>query len=398
DATFVAGSDPAHEEHCTLSGLYYPADDPQETIHCVHVGDTGTPCTPQDVCEGGPCVTPAPLTCDDGNPCTDDVCDPVLGCVSTPNTSDCDDGDPCTANDVCTDGTCVGSGDACDDGDSCTEDTCDPVAGCSHAPLDGDPCDDGDACTADDTCVAGVCTGGDAVDCDDGNSCTRDFCVPSFGCRHIVDDEVCEPGDLCTDADCDDGDPCTADVCDPAQGCGHTSIACESAPVTATVEADVAVESAKPDAHLGAAALVGADTRPSIERTFFRVRVDGVGTRTVEGAHLRLHVATVSDAGSDSGGRLHAIGECGWDEAAVTWNAQPAIDGPVLAEVGAVAPGDVADFDVTGAIGGDGVYCFALDTTSANGVDYASREAADGAPEIAVAVTDDCVCDAATGP
>jgi subtilisin-like proprotein convertase family protein len=48
-----------------------------------------------------------PVTCDDGNPCTDDACDPVLGCVHTNNDSNtCSDGNACT-NDVCVGGACV---------------------------------------------------------------------------------------------------------------------------------------------------------------------------------------------------------------------------------------------------------------------------------------------------
>ncbi len=54
--------------------------------------------------------------CDDGNPCTEDVCDG--GCVNTPADGlACDDGDPGTENDVCKAGVCVG------------DPTCDPVDG-----------------------------------------------------------------------------------------------------------------------------------------------------------------------------------------------------------------------------------------------------------------------------
>src|SRR5213079_2446369 len=47
-----------------------------------------------------------------------------------------------------------------------------------------------------------------------------------------------------------------------------------------------------------------------------------------------------------------------------------------LATLGAVAIGQVADFDVTSAIPGDGVYCFAIDTTSTDSAIYNSREGA----------------------
>lgn len=48
------------------------------------------------------------MLCDDGNPCTDDVCGGVLGCgfEVVPNTQGCDDGDACTKIDRCIDGVC----------------------------------------------------------------------------------------------------------------------------------------------------------------------------------------------------------------------------------------------------------------------------------------------------
>jgi hypothetical protein len=57
-----------------------------------------------------------PAGCDDGNPCTDDLCDAELGCRYFNNSSVCTDGNACTTNDVCNSGTCVGGA---------------PAAGCS---------------------------------------------------------------------------------------------------------------------------------------------------------------------------------------------------------------------------------------------------------------------------
>ncbi|RYZ02408.1 MAG: hypothetical protein EOO73_31835 [Myxococcales bacterium] len=48
----------------------------------------------------------------------------------------------------------------CDDGNSCTQDRCDPELGCIHEALaDGAACDDGSVCTEQDSCVAGTCQG-----------------------------------------------------------------------------------------------------------------------------------------------------------------------------------------------------------------------------------------------
>lgn len=54
----------------------------------------------------------------------------------------------------------------CDDGKPCTRDLCLPGGGCTYQNRDqGAPCDDGSACTTGDACDgAGRCTGTDATD------------------------------------------------------------------------------------------------------------------------------------------------------------------------------------------------------------------------------------------
>jgi hypothetical protein len=63
-----------------------------------------------------------PNACDDGNPCTDDLCDPVAGCLHSSNSAPCTDANACTSNDVCNSGQCVGG----DVAPGCT--SCDAVA------------------------------------------------------------------------------------------------------------------------------------------------------------------------------------------------------------------------------------------------------------------------------
>ena len=66
---------------------------------------------------------------------------------------------------------------ACDDQNPCTDDSCDPAVGCAHAAVtDGDACDDGDACTKGDTCKSGECQPGPPIPCDDALECTTDWC------------------------------------------------------------------------------------------------------------------------------------------------------------------------------------------------------------------------------
>lgn len=247
------------------NACYIDSCDP--SIGCVHTPrncDDGNPCT-RNTCfalggcappqfQPGPCddhdscttgdtcvnVSSYPFgicrgtsQCDDGNPCTDDLCDAAApgGCRHVNNTLSCTDGIGCTRDDRCVDGVCRPGeprSTDCNDGDFCTDDVCDPSRGCVSTPRcdDGNPCTGngctqtacvftpisgpacGDDCAIGGVCVAGFCVGSSPVSCDDSNACTTDACDPQTGCRH-------EP------IDCADASPCTLDTCDPALGCRH---------------------------------------------------------------------------------------------------------------------------------------------------------------------------------
>lgn len=182
--------------------------------------DDQSACTTEDTCQSGQCAG-ATLGCDDGNPCTDDVCDPVTGCSNVANTASCDDGDPCTTGDVCSEGVCqAGEPETCDDNNACTIDICHPVAGCQYLPTNS-PC----------------CTGEVSI-CDDGNPCTTDLCDPdTAGCTYELNTLPCNDGNACTENDvcgegvcggsvrsCDDGNDCTSDSCNVNQGCFHAPL------------------------------------------------------------------------------------------------------------------------------------------------------------------------------
>jgi hypothetical protein len=197
------------------------------------------PCTSGDTCAAGICQAGTAIACDDSNPCTNDSCSPLLGCVHAANSTPCDDQDPCTMTDTCVAGVCAGTGAAnCDDGNLCTSDFCEPLIGCSHAP-NKVPCDDGDPCTTTDACQFGTCKGAGPLDCDDSNPCTDDFCIAKSGCKHTPNAAPCNDNNDCTTDDhcaqgacisaqpvaCDDGNPCTKDVCLPDGGCLSEAIA-----------------------------------------------------------------------------------------------------------------------------------------------------------------------------
>jgi len=180
------------------------------------------------------------LSCDDKDPCTDDTCNALAGCMHSFNVAPCNDGSECTEADTCSLGKCVGQKKNCDDKNPCTANTCQPgvPGGCVYLPNDAD-CSDNDACTLGDGCMDGKCASGSGVlYCDDGNACTSDSCVPLAGCTYLPIDGPCEDGNPCTTGDvctgakcvpgngwksCDDGNLCTSDSCNPAAGCQHTA-------------------------------------------------------------------------------------------------------------------------------------------------------------------------------
>ena len=130
------------------------------------------------------CFAPATLEVSKRN--ADDVlvaatipfCDPG-GCLDRVDGTPCDDRDECTTNDTCVAGKCVGGAPpSCEDHDPCTDDVCDPVAGCRHV-LNTAPCDDGDACTTADSCSEDVCRGGPPRVCGPFLSCdSHAGCIP----------------------------------------------------------------------------------------------------------------------------------------------------------------------------------------------------------------------------
>ncbi|MFQ5605522.1 MAG: DNRLRE domain-containing protein, partial [bacterium] len=98
----------------------------------------------------------------------------------------------------------------------------------------------------------------------------------------------------------------------------------------------------------------------------------------VTSARLRLKVVSASD----DGGSIYSIASS-WDEGSLNWNNAPAIGGSPLSSVGAVAKGDIVEFDVSTAITGDGVYSFGIKNASSDAAKYSSKEGST-APELII--------------
>jgi len=125
--------------------------------------DDNDPCNGLEQCNLGTCALgPAP-DCEDDNPCTDDFCQPGIGCRNEPNQSSCSDGNPCNGEETCAGRTCrSGTALNCADGNDCTTDTCDVLLGCRYTPNTG-PCDLG-GCVEDGHCEDGQCVGSPLCD------------------------------------------------------------------------------------------------------------------------------------------------------------------------------------------------------------------------------------------
>ena len=224
-------------------------------FNCQYVGSgapcaDGNDCTTADHCDQvGRCTgafTP------NGDPCDDDV---FCNGADTCQTGECvgHAGDPCAGNTDCV-ATCDEDANQCtstpfipcgDDGNACTDDVCDGNAACTHPALPalticrqeasacdipelciggGVPCPVdilvpngticGDMCTTGGTCQNGVCAGGIPLVCDDDDVCNGlETCNPATGCV---------PGET---LDCSDGDDCTSDDCAPMGGCSNPVVA-----------------------------------------------------------------------------------------------------------------------------------------------------------------------------
>ncbi|MGH7896185.1 MAG: thrombospondin type 3 repeat-containing protein, partial [Candidatus Binatia bacterium] len=147
------------------------------------------------------------VTATDGTTIGADVHGGVLGAGATAlafGGASCDDGDPCTV-DVCEASGCAHAPVVCGGGDACHEaGICNPeTAACTNAVKpDGTACSDGNACTQGDACQAGACAAGTPVVCGAGDACHEaGVCNPETGaCTNAVkpDGTACSDGNACT--------------------------------------------------------------------------------------------------------------------------------------------------------------------------------------------------------
>ncbi len=267
-------------------------------------------CNGQEFCLTGDCVYGDPPVIPESGECYHYICDPLMGVVRVSEEGQpCSDSNACTSNDTCTyDGFCdPGSPISCDDNDPCTDDMCNATAGCAHIPIEncqacisdldcsfqtchyatcnaqnqceysilpaGSCCGNEDRCDGRETCSeTGTCLSGIPLNCNSTNPCMDGFCNATAGCYYVpnpnntfsmenpclvnercsvdgvplYDNYQCPPSDVCntytcqnidnqavcvvtinTGASCNDNDDCTEnDACTIFGNCQGTPIEC----------------------------------------------------------------------------------------------------------------------------------------------------------------------------
>ncbi len=184
-------------------------DEVGESCLVDHVADN-TPCGQyvngycgvQPYCLGGQCIIPSGITCDDGNPCTDDHCGENGVCYNIPNTTNtCSDGNACTSNYCSTEGHCISTNIVCAVSEpQCQSSTCDTQIGCVYTNFvnttscnaDNSVCTPNDLCNGEGHCVVDS----SQLVCDTSNPCKSVVCDPVLGCVYT---------DLANGTSCSDG-------------------------------------------------------------------------------------------------------------------------------------------------------------------------------------------------
>ncbi len=242
-------SDPCEDSvSCTVDSCD-EANDRCEHQASDQVCDDGRFCNGAEVCDPlNDCQQGSPVQCNDGIPCTEDVCSDELGrCDYQPDNAFCSDNTFCNGQEVCdpSQGGCVAdpAWKDCNDNIACTADACLEAEGrCENTPQQN-LCDNGLWCDGEESCDAVLgCRTGEAPVCADGIDCTEDWCNEEFDrCEatprtDLCDDglrcngqEVCDPQEGCragSTPDCDDGVACTVDRCEESERpspCVHTA-------------------------------------------------------------------------------------------------------------------------------------------------------------------------------
>ncbi len=164
----------------------------------------------------------------------------------------------------------------------------------------------------------------------------------------------------------------------------RTAAGAAAAPLTFVPVADAQVNEANPNYNYGTRdrLLVDGGADPDIA-AYLRFDLSGVPS-PVQRATLRLWVQ--SNGGTVDGPAVQATGTS-WNETSLTWANRPQPSGGVLDDKGKLPNGAWAEYDVTGAVGGNGAVGFVLLPQTNDGAVFDSREGANK-PQLVVTIGD----------
>jgi PKD repeat protein len=140
---------------------------------------------------------------------------------------------------------------------------------------------------------------------------------------------------------------------------------------------DAYVRSSQPNTNSGSDTTLRVFTEASTTQSYLKFAVSGV-TGPIASVKLRLFVTDASPVS----GSIYGVPDTTWSEGTITWTTVPPLGG-FLAGPKAAPLGTWVEFDLTGAVGGDGTYSFALMDGSSNTAWYSSKEGAND-PQLVV--------------
>ena len=151
---------------------------------------------------------------------------------------------------------------------------------------------------------------------------------------------------------------------------------------------DAYVRSDFPNSNYGSSVDVRVVGSPNIISGYFKFSLTGL-SGSPQSAKLRLYVTDPSNVG----GAVYLVSNdynntitptTPWVESGLKYNNAPPISGTPISTLGSVLTGTWVEFDVKSAINGDGVYSFAITSSSTNSVYYSSMNAVANRPVLVV--------------
>ncbi len=148
---------------------------------------------------------------------------------------------------------------------------------------------------------------------------------------------------------------------------------------------DARVQDNLPTTNFGTSPTLRVRSSNAAYNSYLKFVVSGL-TAPVQRARLRLYVVDASPVGGSIYQVSNTYLNSGtlWTENGLTWDNAPTIANTPLSTLGSVTLNTFVEFDVTGAIQGNGTYSFGIKTTSQNDAWYNAKEAGTNPPVLII--------------